>query len=539
MDMKTSFTPGQLGPRLNPLAACLALTCGAGAFALDAGVSTVAAGAVSHSVATTRTVANCNETGAGSLRDAIAGAQSGDTIDMTGLTCGRITLKTGAISIGVDDLTLRGPGASALTLAGEDSQSFHTHAMLDHAGTGTLHIDSLQITDPVARGRFYPHPPFCVTSVGSVELEKSILTGCGSGAVYGRNGVTARYSTISASGQGISVYTGDVSIRSSSISNNSGFDCVALRVGLLGGSRGSGSVLISDSTISGNYGSYHFPAYYAYAAGCIDEAVTIQNSTIAFNAGASNSLGGGGAMLVFSSVPVTLESSIVANNGRWDLFFAGTVAGHDNLITATNAVVPADTLTVDPQLLPLADNGGPTLTHALAVGSPAIDAGNNVAALEFDQRGEPRAVGAAPDIGALEVQSGTPAPPFIGAGFTGNWFDPQQSGHGFSIEVLPGNVLLADWFVFAPLGGQAWIVAMGPITGDTAVLQGYQKVGSGGLFPPAFDATKLQDQFWGTITLTFTDCNNGTASWQPVAPGYTAGSMPLQRLTLPAGLTCP
>lgn len=57
--------------------------------------------------------------------------------------------------------------------------------------------------------------------------------------------------------------------------------------------------------------------------------------------------------------------------------------------------------------------------------------------------------------------------------------------------------------------------------------------------PPAFDPAQLQDQFWGTMTLTFTDCNNGAASWQPVAAGYTAGSMPLQRLTTPAGLTCP
>lgn len=99
--------------------------------------------------------------------------------------------------------------------------------------------------------------------------------------------------------------------------------------------------------------------------------------------------------------------------------------------------------------------------------------------------------------------------------------------------------MLADWFVFAPQGGPTWIVGTGSITGNTAVIQNYQKVGSGGLFPPAFDSAQLHDQFWGTITLTFTDCNNGTASWQPVAAGYTAGSMPLQRLTLPAGLACP
>jgi hypothetical protein len=68
--------------------------------------------------------------------------------------------------------------------------------------------------------------------------------------------------------------------------------------------------------------------------------------------------------------------------------------------------LPADTLGGDPMLLPLADYGGPTRTHALAEGSPAIDAGSNVADLDFDQRGGyyMRAFGARVDIGAYEAQ---------------------------------------------------------------------------------------------------------------------------------------
>jgi hypothetical protein len=65
---------------------------------------------------------------------------------------------------------------------------------------------------------------------------------------------------------------------------------------------------------------------------------------------------------------------------------------------------------VDPLLAPLADNGGPTMTHALGVGSPAIDQGN---ATGPDQRGLPRvdnpnvanaAGGNGSDIGAFETQ---------------------------------------------------------------------------------------------------------------------------------------
>ena len=60
--------------------------------------------------------------------------------------------------------------------------------------------------------------------------------------------------------------------------------------------------------------------------------------------------------------------------------------------------------------MPLADNGGSSLTHALVDNSPAIDAGNNDEAeglLLFDQRGDGfgRLVGEAVDIGALERQS--------------------------------------------------------------------------------------------------------------------------------------
>ena len=127
----------------------------------------------------------------------------------------------------------------------------------------------------------------------------------------------------------------------------------------------------------------------------------------------------------------------------------------------------------------------------------------------------------------------------IGPGMTGNWYDPHQSGHGFSIEILPDNQMLAEWFVFAPNGGQTWIVGMGPITGDTATLQGYQVVGPGARFPPNFDPTQRQNQPWGTLVFRFADCNNGQVSWQPTAAGYSSGSMAVTRLTMPAGLTCP
>ncbi|HEY0232191.1 MAG TPA: choice-of-anchor Q domain-containing protein, partial [Dokdonella sp.] len=83
------------------------------------------------------------------------------------------------------------------------------------------------------------------------------------------------------------------------------------------------------------------------------------------------------------------------------------VNGSHNLVVAASGVtLPADTIADDPLLLPLADNGGMTMTHALAKGSPALDAGSNSLALAFDQRGDgyARVSGSASDIGAFESQ---------------------------------------------------------------------------------------------------------------------------------------
>ncbi len=79
--------------------------------------------------------------------------------------------------------------------------------------------------------------------------------------------------------------------------------------------------------------------------------------------------------------------------------------GANYLVTTPgSSPLPADTITADPMLEPLADNGGFTMTHALSAGSPAIDAGDNAAGLHTDQRGQgfPRVNGAQADIGAYE-----------------------------------------------------------------------------------------------------------------------------------------
>jgi hypothetical protein len=160
--------------------------------------------------------------------------------------------------------------------------------------------------------------------------------------------------------------------------------------------------LIVNSTISGNRAG-------AWSVGVASGHVTITNSTIAFNNAAT-------CQAAMGATTFHLESTIVADNtcgvgaGDQDLMVLGddlpSVEGEDNLVTSANAPLPADTIGADPMLLPLADNGGHTQTHAIATGSPAIDHGNNAAGLAYDQRGTgfSRTHGTRTDIGAFERQ---------------------------------------------------------------------------------------------------------------------------------------
>jgi hypothetical protein len=66
--------------------------------------------------------------------------------------------------------------------------------------------------------------------------------------------------------------------------------------------------------------------------------------------------------------------------------------------------VPPNTSPIDSRLGPLADNGGPTRTHALLLGSPAIDAASTPICPTTDQRGVLRPQGPACDIGSYERQ---------------------------------------------------------------------------------------------------------------------------------------
>jgi hypothetical protein len=86
-----------------------------------------------------------------------------------------------------------------------------------------------------------------------------------------------------------------------------------------------------------------------------------------------------------------------------DIGTINTVSTHNLVQDGSCQVDDLSNINSDPKLGPLADNGGPTWTHALLPGSPAIDAGVG-GGPTIDQRGVPRPQGAACDIGAFEVE---------------------------------------------------------------------------------------------------------------------------------------
>ena len=192
------------------------------------------------------------------------------------------------------------------------------------------------------------------------------------------------------------------------------------------------SVEMSNSTITGNVGDVGVVIKYSGESARLTSKASTQKgkgmaslaalrAKVAQARSAAGLAGKGGkAALAKADGPSLIVSTIIAGNGSTDIECGSgcQIYGSYNLVRNPDSGVslPGDTIVgVDPQLAPLANNGGwiagapgvagtgPVRTHLLYIGSPAINAGTPEG-FEYEQRGPgfPRVVGAAADIGATE-----------------------------------------------------------------------------------------------------------------------------------------
>jgi hypothetical protein len=299
-----------------------------------------------------------------------------------------------------------------------------------------------------------------------------------------------------------------------------------------------GTLTVSNSTFSGNTAGVG-GGIAALGFTTHERPVTLTNVTLTENRA---SRGGGLFVNSFVSPPAVLHNTLIAGNfhgatgtsaddvdGRLnssgDNNLIGDGTGMTGLVNGVNGnQVGTSANPIDPRLGPLADNGGPTLTHALLPGSPAIDASNNAYATDFDQRGPgfPRIVNGIIDIGAFEFQGGGG-----GAGGSGAGPSTSQSDRGPEAGLAE---LVAG---LSPAGSHAVVEppALSPGQGSTIA-------GEGPFVAPWEAASGLEvaavDSYFATVfedrgeqtTVAWSDLEPAAIGWLPewAPPGAAVGS---------------
>ncbi|MBK8040935.1 MAG: hypothetical protein IPK22_27945 [Verrucomicrobiaceae bacterium] len=384
-------------------------------------------------------VINTNNAGEGTLRQAVLNAEAiagANTITFEGsvFTDGladSIRFSTshpsGVAALVINStVTIQGPSAARLSLSGID-----TRRVLHVDSSGNVQLNDLVIMEGNASGGGGGGG---IVNSGTLLLLRCTVTG-------------NRCASIDSDrpGGGAIVSSGTLTIINSLLSNNMD---ASRNTEAAGAILTTGTCRLVNSTISGNqctnFNARSQAGALHYFTGVRSGALTLENCTLTANtvnlAGSASGLHQSSSIFTGPHVyATTLRNTIIAGNvsnganpdvdgisnsanGTFTSAGGNVIGNSDiNVFNATNDLTGTAASPRDPLLGPLADNGGPTLTHALLNGSPAINNGlvanlpadtfdvdgdlNVAEALPVDQRGgvNLRQRGPAPDAGAVEA----------------------------------------------------------------------------------------------------------------------------------------
>jgi hypothetical protein len=272
---------------------------------------------------------------------------------------------------------------------------------------GTLTVSNSTLSGNSAYGGFGDGGG--IANGGTLTVSNSTLSG-NTGGIYNILGtLTVSNSTLSGNssgGEGGGIFNnhGTLTVNNSTLSGNSALDGGGIYNDYYGALTVNNSTLSGNSAAGGGGGIFNFGT------------LTVNNSTLSGNSATRS----GGGLFVYSGSPV-LDNTLIAGNFRGatgttrddvsgtlnaggDYNLIGDGTGMTGLSHGVNGnLVGSAAAPIDPLLGPLQDNGGPTKTHALLAGSPALNAGDPNQLGVADQRGLVRAGGV--NIGAYQASA--------------------------------------------------------------------------------------------------------------------------------------
>ena len=431
-------------------------------------------------------VTNNNDSGAGSLRQAIADAVAGDIISFDAPLSGG-TISLGSTLVIPQNVTIDGSSLTEkITISGAGVGIFNVPIGV------TATLNSLIVTQGSANeggGLFNNGTVIITNSVFSANTANNA-----GGAIWNNatGTLTITGSTFSnnsaVEGGGIANYN-QLTVTNSTFTDNSALSNAGGAI-YTTGLEPTLTQTITNSTFSGNSAATVGGAIFS------SRSQTITNSTFSGN---SAPAGANGGAIWQDEQTLNFTNTIIANSplGGDCVSVSTIVTNINNLVEdgscATNGV---GFQTGDPNLGSLASNGGSTQTFALLAGSKAINAGDdttcNAAPVGgFDQRGVARPNGDHCDIGAYEYADAS-AP--IVTGFTAT--SPSRLNVPITIFTASDDATLAGYLVTEtstpPSAGAAGWTASAPTTYIVA------SDGSYALYPWAKDAVGHVSAVYGS-----------------------------------------